>query len=267
MLSDERFAFASSRVAISVHDDAGERDDDASSQPPGSGGLISRSIAPKTIRPASTSSVAPFACAESTSIRRRPKVRLPARGPSDEPDHDEREQQRAGVGEHVRGVREQRERVGEDARDHLDDHERDDQCERRSSSRRASVSGPTTVWTWPIVAVAVVVPTSGGRARARSALSESSDSPRRRDRCRVSAPRRAQCRAVDGLQPNEASASGHHDEVGMALADELDRLVARRGTADDVKRSSSSRVDWISSRVVVVLREDHAQRAVGTPGA
>ena len=50
--------------------------------------------------------------------------------PRDEPDHHERQHERAGVGEHVRGVREQRERVREDSGDDLDGHEADDQAER-----------------------------------------------------------------------------------------------------------------------------------------
>ena len=59
----------------------------------------------------------------------------PPRRARGEAERDERERDRAGVGEHVRRVGEQRERVGEDADDDLDDHEAEDQRER---DRRAS---------------------------------------------------------------------------------------------------------------------------------
>ena len=60
-----------------------------------------------------------------------PEREAPARRPRGQPRGDQRERQRAGVGEHVRGVGEQRQRVGEQARDDLGDHEREDQRERR----------------------------------------------------------------------------------------------------------------------------------------
>ena len=52
-----------------------------------------------------------------------------AGGTLDEPDDDERHDERACIGEHVRGVGKQSKRVGEDADDHLDRHEGDDQRE------------------------------------------------------------------------------------------------------------------------------------------
>ena len=83
----------------------------------------------------------PFAWAERISARLRPKVRLPPPG-RHEPDHDEREDERAGVGDHVRRVREERERVGEDAGDDLRGHQPEDQRE-RDPRRRASASAGT----------------------------------------------------------------------------------------------------------------------------
>ena len=52
---------------------------------------------------------------------------LPARGPPDQAEHEQREEKRAGVDEHVRRVGEECERVGQDAGDDLADHEGDDQ--------------------------------------------------------------------------------------------------------------------------------------------
>ena len=46
MFIDSRFAFASCCVTSAVHDDADERDDERSRRPSGSGGVISRWIAP-----------------------------------------------------------------------------------------------------------------------------------------------------------------------------------------------------------------------------
>ena len=52
-----------------------------------------------------------------------------------EPERDDRQADRAGVGEHVRGVRDQRQRVRDDADDDLDDHEAEvDHAARRSAS-------------------------------------------------------------------------------------------------------------------------------------
>ena len=63
-------------------------------------------------------------------MRLRPKVRLPPAGRLHQADDDERQHERARVGEHVRRVGEQRERVGEDPDDDLGGHEPGDQAER-----------------------------------------------------------------------------------------------------------------------------------------
>ena len=54
-----------------------------------------------------------------------------ARRPRGKPGGDQRERQRARVGEHVGGVGEQRQRARDQARDDLRDHEAEDQRERR----------------------------------------------------------------------------------------------------------------------------------------
>ena len=69
-----------------------------------------------------------------------------ARRPRRQRDRHQREADRGRVGEHVRGVGEQRERVRDDADADLDGHERDDQPERerepaRSASARTVVAG------------------------------------------------------------------------------------------------------------------------------
>ena len=63
-----------------------------------------------------------------------------ARRPSRDPQRDERERERGRVGEHVRGVRQQRERGGEDAGDELGAHEADDQHERDRQRARVGVA-------------------------------------------------------------------------------------------------------------------------------
>ena len=68
-----------------------------------------------------------------------PEREVAARGAADEPQHDQREQQRARVAQHVRRVGEQRQGVGEDAGDHLGDHERDDQREPDREPTRVGV--------------------------------------------------------------------------------------------------------------------------------
>ena len=52
---------------------------------------------------------------------------IAARGPPDQAEHEQREEKRPGVDEHVRRVGEECERVGQDAGDDLADHEGDDQ--------------------------------------------------------------------------------------------------------------------------------------------
>ena len=66
-----------------------------------------------------------------------------ARGTLDEANDDERHRQCAGVGQHMRGVREEGERVREDADDDLDGHETDDQCQRYREALRVRVLGDT----------------------------------------------------------------------------------------------------------------------------
>ena len=63
-----------------------------------------------------------------------PERAVPARRLRREPQHDERHHERARVGEHVRRVGEERERVREDAGDDLADHEGDDQRERNGQA-------------------------------------------------------------------------------------------------------------------------------------
>ena len=66
---------------------------------------------------------------------------VPTRRTTDEPDHDEAEHESAGVGEHVRGVRDERQRAGQDPDDHLDDHQPADQSERDPEAPRVTVPG------------------------------------------------------------------------------------------------------------------------------
>ena len=47
----------------------------------------------------------------------------PSGRPLHEPDHEERQHERAGVGQHVPGVRQERQRVRDDADDDLERHE------------------------------------------------------------------------------------------------------------------------------------------------
>ena len=53
-----------------------------------------------------------------------------ARRPLHDPDHHQRQHQRAGVGQHVAGIRDQRERVRQDADDDFEDHVADDEQKR-----------------------------------------------------------------------------------------------------------------------------------------
>ena len=61
-----------------------------------------------------------------------------------EPGCHERQADRAGVGEHVGGVGEQGQRVGEDPDHHLDRHEAEDQAERGAEAG----SGGVGAWWW-----------------------------------------------------------------------------------------------------------------------
>ena len=99
-----------------VDDDARRARRRAIVSPPGSGGVTRRWIAAVDDQPRKHEQRRAVRLRREDSVRCRPKVRLPPRRPADEPQHDEREQERAGVGEHVRRVREEREGVREDAR-------------------------------------------------------------------------------------------------------------------------------------------------------
>ena len=75
----------------------------------------------------------------------------PRRRPERDARRDQREHERAGVGEHVRGVAEQRQRGRDDAEDDLDQHQADEQAERdpqtadRGVSRGVRVPGAVVV--------------------------------------------------------------------------------------------------------------------------
>ena len=77
------------------------------------------------------------------------------RGPRGEARRDEREPDRGGVGEHVRGVGEQRERAGQQARDDLDAHEAGDERQRDGQPAAVGVARtgrgvwPAWPWSWP----------------------------------------------------------------------------------------------------------------------
>ena len=72
----------------------------------------------------------PLAWAARISARRNPNVIRPAGGPQREPRRPDAQPERGRVDQHVRGVREQRERVGDERDRDLRDHEADDQRER-----------------------------------------------------------------------------------------------------------------------------------------
>ena len=86
--------------------------DDQHQRPSTSGGSASRRTPSYTITTASATSVAPFSCADRISARRKPNVNPPRAGRRAEPGREQRKRDRAGVGEHVRRVREQGERGG-----------------------------------------------------------------------------------------------------------------------------------------------------------
>ena len=98
--------------------------------PSTSGGSIRRRTPSTRITAASATSVTPLSWADRISARLSPNVKPPAAGRRARRGGRERECDRAGVGEHVRGVGEQRQRGGEDARHHLHRHEAEDQAER-----------------------------------------------------------------------------------------------------------------------------------------
>ena len=90
----------------------------------------------------------PLTWAERISTRLRPKVIGPRAGRPASRMATSENADRGGVGEHVGGVGEQRQRVGEDAGDDLGRHEGEDQRERdrQSLPRSASAEAP---WVWP----------------------------------------------------------------------------------------------------------------------
>ena len=96
-----------------------------STPPPStSAGLPIRCSASKTIHPDAASNASPFTSAPSTSARSRPNVRRAVDGRDVSVRATKCDRQRGDVGEHVRGVGEQRERMeGKAARD-LHDEER-----------------------------------------------------------------------------------------------------------------------------------------------
>ncbi len=63
----------------------------------------------------------------------------PLRRPQGQPGRDEREADRRGVGQHVGRVGEQRQRMGDQADDHLDRHEADDQAQGDAELGRVGV--------------------------------------------------------------------------------------------------------------------------------
>ena len=137
MFIDSRFAFASCCVTSAVTSDADDRDDDDHAAV----GLGRRD---QPLDRAEDDQAGEHEQRRAVRLRgedlgaAQAEGEVPLGGPADEPEHDQREQQRAGVGEHVRGVREQRERVGEDPRDHLGDHEgrRSARARSRAGARR-----------------------------------------------------------------------------------------------------------------------------------
>ena len=88
-------------------------------------------------------------CAERISARPKPNVKAPVAGPRGEPRGDEREPDRGRVGEHVRGVGQQRQRPGEQARDDLDGHEAGDERERDRQPAAVGVRGRRVDVPWP----------------------------------------------------------------------------------------------------------------------
>ena len=174
MFIDSRFAFASCRV-----DERGVTTTPTSATttitpPPGVGRVDQPPDRPR--RRSGTRARAawpPFACAERISVRFSPKVRLPPAGRRTRRSTISDSSERARVGEHVRRVREQRERVGEDAGDHLADHEADDQRERDPEPARVGVGADDRVRVAGVRVAAVVVRAHAAERtpRARSARS------------------------------------------------------------------------------------------------
>ena len=126
----ERRSALPSATAAPMFAHAPSRPTTSTKPPSTSGADHRRRIASTAMTPASTSSVAPLAWAERISARPRPKVKRPAAGRAASPAAYSATRDRARVGEHVRRVGEQRQRVGQDAGDDLDDHEGRDDAQR-----------------------------------------------------------------------------------------------------------------------------------------
>ena len=165
-----------------VHRDADEGTT-STTTPSTSGGSASRRMPSITITTASATSVAPFSCAERISARRKPNVKLAARRAPREPRREQGERDRAGVGEHVSRVGEQRERVGQDAGHDLDRHQAEDQGEGERQAPRV---------------VRLDVPVACGDA--------------------ISGWSHARCRAASRVIPRHERRSGSGDEGSSASA-------------------------------------------------
>ena len=85
------------------------------------------------------------------------------RGRRGEPHRDQRERDRGGVGEHVRGVGEQRERVRDDAGGDLDRHEQQDQRQRDRQPATVAIRavGVRVTGPWPCAPCACVACSCG----------------------------------------------------------------------------------------------------------
>jgi len=95
----------------------------------------------------------------------QPERPVPARGLSREAQHDERHGERACVGEHVRCVGEERERMGEDPGGHLAGHEGDDQRKRDRQAARV-VAAAVRVPMRMLVHRTIMPPDPSPRSRA-----------------------------------------------------------------------------------------------------
>ena len=130
------------QVGGDVDRDADQRDDEH--QPALDVGRVDQPLdGLEAITPARTSSVAPLTWAERISARPRPKVNAPRGGRAASASGDQRQGDRAGVGEHVRGVGEQGQRAGQQAGHDLGHHEAEDQRRARASRLPRSASGDT----------------------------------------------------------------------------------------------------------------------------
>ena len=167
MFIDSRFAFASCQVAsrfTPIPASATIR----IARPPGDGGEIRRRTPSKTIRPAEEQQRVAVRLGRQDLGAPEAEGEVALRGPGDQADRDQRDEQRGGVGQHVRGVGEQGQRVDDDPDRDLGRHERDDQA--RARSRAASRRVPRDVHVRVRVSVRAhtrSTETSGDRRQAR----------------------------------------------------------------------------------------------------